>query len=166
VRSLEGKEERRLRYVAISPVFAHAGSHGRKKFELNSCRMNCRVTDVLLFGPTKCGGGVKLKYIWYAANPADEQWTAKAASIEETLNVKGLLNSFSACERVALHRFISSNYNVDQDIWVTELVNFETVSHELTLEVGEGVPNSSLLWPFIKIPEGKVPRWLDRLCRP
>jgi hypothetical protein len=75
-------------------------------FELNSCRMNCRVTDVLLFGPTKCGGDVKLKYIWYEANPAEKQWTAKAASIEETLNVKGLLNFFSACERVALNKFI------------------------------------------------------------
>jgi hypothetical protein len=135
-------------------------------FELNSCKMKCRATDVLIFGPTKCGGGEKLKYIWYAANPAEIQWTAKATAIESILDAKGLLNSFSTCERVALNKFISSNYSVDQDIWVTELVNFEQVSHELTLEVGEGVPNSSLLWPFLKIPEGKVPGWLDRLCRP
>jgi hypothetical protein len=123
-------------------------------------------TDVLLFGPTKCGDGEALKYIWYAANPDVEQWSAKAGDIEGNLETQGLLRDFSDCEKVALRKFISVKYQKEQDIWVTQLVNFERVSHELTLELGEGVPGTSQGWPFLRIPEGQVPEWLDCLCRP
>jgi hypothetical protein len=157
---------RRYRYAAIHPTFANLGSHKGKLFELNSYKPAVLETDVLLFGPTKCGDGEGLKNIWYAANPG-LQWKAKAGDIEAVLEEKGLLRDFHACEMVALRKFINDKYQKKQDIWVTQLINFERAVHELTLEVPkEGVPKSSLLWPFLQIPDGKVPEWLDCVCRP
>ena len=163
---------RRYRYVVITAVFALMGSQLRKLFELNPKRPQTNPTDVLLFGPSKCASGQKFKYIWYAANPG-KQTSCRAADVYSLLEAKGLLLQSARCEKTALQTFIRTQYLERRSkgpewlVWVTELVNAETMlPRELTSEITEGVPNSSLLWPFIKIRDGDEPDWLSSLCVP
>ena len=161
---------RRYRYVVTTPVFTFTGSQLRKLFEINPRKPQNNPTDVLLFGPSGCAARKKLKYIWYAANPG-KQTSCRAADVYSLLEQNELLSSFTRCEKEALQAFIKTQYldiqrkGPNWTVWVTELVNTESVPpRELTSEIVEGLPNSSLLWPFLKIPEGDVPEWLASLC--